>query len=251
MSCEIWQSELDRYLDGELPEEQQRSLRRHLDGCTACAREALDRVQLKRSITGAGRRYQPSAEFRARITQQVSSRPKKRSWSFGWMPVAAAAVLIFAFSLVVHTHMENERRRIVIAEVADLHASNLASANPVDVVSTDKHTVKPWFQGKLPFTFDLPELGGTQFELLGGRMVFLEQEPAAHLLYSVRKHKVSVLISQDRGALSRLGEGAATSNAFHVETFDKQGLRYIVVSDAAAEDVHALAELFRRGAPKS
>jgi anti-sigma factor RsiW len=244
MSCELWQGKIDAYVDGELAQDEDRAFRQHMASCTACSQDALGRLELKRAVHSAGKRYQPSNDFRARMAAQVSPK-KKRSWGFSWAPIAVAAVFILAFAVVVHTHMSNERRRIVLAEVADLHASNLASVNPVDVVSTDKHTVKPWFQGKLPFTFDLPELGGTQFELLGGRMVFLEQEPAAHLLYSVRKHKVSVLISQDRGVLSRLGDGASSSNAFHEETFDKQGLRYVVVSDAAAEDVHALAELFR------
>ncbi len=246
MSCETWRNELDRYLDGELPEEQLRSLRQHLDSCAACGPEALGRLQLKRAVGSAGRRYRPSVEFRQRIARQISPERKRPSWNFGWMPIAAAVALMLLFAALVFTHMQNERRRIMIAEVADLHASTLGSASPLDVVSTDKHTVKPWFQGKLPFTFDVPEVNGTQFELLGGRMVFLEQEPAAHLLYSVRKHKLSVLISQDRGALSRLGNHTAISNAFHVETWSRQGLRYIIISDAGAEDVHALAELLRR-----
>lgn len=248
MSCEIWQNELDRYLDGELPEEQQRSLRQHLDGCPACAREALGRVQLKRSVAMAGRRYQPSAEFRAHIAKQAGQRPVSTGWSWvlDWRPrLAAVLVVLIAFGISVF-HVRGMQRQQVVREIVDLHTSNLAGANPVDVVSTDKHTVKPWFQGKLPFTFDLPELAGTQFELLGGRMVFVQQEPTALLVYGVRKHKVSVMISMDHDGLEKLGSGQTSAESFHLETWSQRGLRYTVISDAAGEDVHALAELFRK-----
>ncbi len=247
MSCEIWQNELDRYLDGELPEEQQRSLRQHLDGCPACAREALGRVQLKRAVATAGRQYQPSAEFRARIARQAGQRPASSwAWMLGWQPrLAAVLVVLIAFGISI-LHVRAMQRQQVLREIVDLHSSNLASANPVDVVSSDKHTVKPWFQGKLPFTFDLPELGGTDFVLDGGRMVFIQQEPAALLVYGVRKHKVSVLVSMDRDGLEKLGSDQTSLQSFHLETWSQRGLRYVVISDAAAEDVHALAELFRK-----
>ena len=76
--------------------------------------------------------------------------------------------------------------------MADLHVSDLASANPYDVVSSDRHTVKPWFQGKIPFAFNLPEFAGTEFTLLGGRLVYLHQQPAAQLVVGVGKHRISV-----------------------------------------------------------
>ena len=86
----------------------------------------------------------------------------------------------------------------VFSEIADLHVATLASSSPVDVISTDRHTVKPWFQGKIPFAFDLPELQNSEFSLLGGRMTYLDQTPGAHLIYDVRKHHISVFVFQER-----------------------------------------------------
>jgi|SRR5438445_13863468 len=63
---------------------------------------------------------------------------------------------------------------------------------------TDRHTVKPWFQGKIPFAFDLPELQNSEFSLLGGRMTYLDQTPGAHLIYDARKHHISVFVFQER-----------------------------------------------------
>ncbi len=119
----------------------------------------------------------------------------------------------------------------------------MASANPVDVISTDRHTVKPWFQGKIPFTFTLPELQGSEFTLLGGRVTYLGQMPGAHLIYSVRKHQISVFMFQDRDIKGGFGDdaGARTRRSFAVETWAQDGLRYFVMGDANAADIQALA----------
>ena len=135
----------------------------------------------------------------------------------------------------------------VVAELTDLHVSTLASANPVDVISTDRHTVKPWFQGKLPFTFGLPELQSTEFHLIGGRMAYIAQGPGAQLLFAVRKHQVSAFVFQERESFAGLGAAPKTPHnlAFNLETWTDRGLRYVVISDASATDVHALATVLR------
>ena len=246
MTCELWETKVDAYVDGELAQEEQRAFREHLASCAACSQEALGRMELKREVHAAGKRYQPSDAFRARMARQVAA-PRPRMALAWWRPAlaAAVAVVLLAFGISI-LHVRGMQKQQVMREIADLHASNLASANPVDVVSTDKHTVKPWFQGKLPFAVDLPELSGTQFELIGGRMVFVEQEPAALLVYGIRKHKVSVIVSLDRDGLEKLGSTETSVNSFHLETWSHGGLRYIVISDTSTQDVHALAELFRK-----
>jgi anti-sigma factor RsiW len=124
----------------------------------------------------------------------------------------------------------------------DLHVATLASTNPVDVVSTDRHTVKPWFQGKLPFAFNLPELQNSAFKLLGGKLVYYNHSPGAQLLYDLRKHQLSVFILQDQQ-----GEGVSTSRqkGFSVETWSEAGLRYTVIGDTGPADVHDLSSLLR------
>ena len=167
MACEPWQSQLDAYLDGELPSESMRALDAHLRTCPACTADALARVQLKRAIKTAGTRFTPSVEFRDQIQKKIAAK-RPRMWSFGWAVAAALVILLMAGSLVRYFEKQNLRQQHLYSELADLHVSTLASANPVDVVSSDRHTVKPWFQGKIPFTFNLPELQNTDFILLGG-----------------------------------------------------------------------------------
>jgi len=135
----------------------------------------------------------------------------------------------------------------IFSEIADLHVATLASSSPVDVLSTDRHTVKPWFQGKIPFAFNLPELQNTDFTLVGGRMTYLEQTPGAQLIYDVRKHHISVFIFPDGALRANLdGESISRKNLpFNMETWSQGGLRYFVIGDASAADLDNLAKLFR------
>jgi len=241
-----WTEKLDTYLDGELSASEMRAVQEHVRGCSSCAADILSRVQMKRAVQAAAtKRFRPSAEFRQRVRAQIAPR-------LGFMPVriwAIAAALLIIVSLVLLSGRERKMaRQQVFSEIADLHVSALASANPVDVVSTDRHTVKPWFQGKLPFTFNLPELQNSEFILVGGRITYAEQSPGAELIYQIRKHQISVFIFQERAFEPVAGGEARRQSSFNVESWSQNGLRYFVIGDASAQDIHNLAEFLRQAA---
>jgi anti-sigma factor RsiW len=247
MGCEQWRDNFDSYVDGELDAAEANALRTHLRECAACAAEVLERVQMKRSVEIAGKRYAPSAEFRSRIAKSVAAKPRRRaSWYWKILAAPAVAVIILTVAVNLFVGRENARRLRVYSELADLHVSALASVTPVDVLSTDRHTVKPWFQGKIPFSFNLPELQGSEFTLLGGRVTYLAQTPGAHLIYQVRKHEISVFIFQDRGEeMARLGSGPMHALSFNLQNWSQNGLRYFVVGDVSAEDIETLSRLLK------
>jgi anti-sigma factor RsiW len=248
MACEQWQAQLDSYLDNELSAEAMRSLDAHLRTCPACTADALSRVQFKRSIkTAAGGRFVPSAEFRAKIQKSIAAKPRW-NWNFGWkLATAALALVLFAGAVTSYVGKQNLERQQFYTELADLHVATLGSANPVDVISTDRHTVKPWFQGKIPFAFNLPELQDSGFSLLGGRMTYLDQTPGAHLIYEVRKHRISVFVFQERSLPARLDNNFLSPKElqFNMETWSQGGLRYFVIGDASAPDIDSLAKLLK------
>ncbi len=201
---------------------------------------------MKRAIQAAGKRFTPSAEFRKRMQQSMAPK-RQRSFRLGWM-LAAAAVVILAVGTFTSSYLGTRSGRDqVFSEIADLHVATLASSSPVDVISTDRHTVKPWFQGKIPFAFNLPELQNSEFSLLGGRMTYLEQTPGAHLVYDVRKHHISVFVFQERSLPARLDENSLSPKKlpFNMETWSQGGLRYFVIGDASAADIDSLAKLFK------
>src|SRR5437870_4798728 len=139
MACETWKEKLDTYLDGELPEEEMRGWNAHLQICVSCSADALARLQMKRSIQAAGKRFTPTADFRRRMQQSIAPKPK-RNFHLAWIS-AAAVVAMFMVGVMISNN--TVARNHVYSEIADLHVTTLASASPVDVISTDRHTVKP------------------------------------------------------------------------------------------------------------
>jgi len=164
-----------------------------------------------------------------------------------WLTAATVvALLVIASIAAAYFGQRRMEREQTFSELADLHVATLASGNPVDVVSTDRHTVKPWFQGKIPFTFNLPELQNSEFSLLGGRVTYLGQTPGAHLIYQIRKHQISVFIFPDRD-LKGLNSAPTVQrrDSFEVESWSQDSLRYFVIGDASAEDIRDLAKRLR------
>lgn len=248
MACEDWAEKFDTYLDGELPSEEARALDAHLRACSRCAAEALRRIQLKRAVQEAGQRFTPDPAFRARMQKKFAApAPSPARWR--WLPAfatAAVAVLVIASAFVLTTHRNRLAERQLISELVDQHVATLASSSPVDVISSDRHTVKPWFQGKIPFTFNLPELQGSPFVLIGGRVTYLDQSPGAELIFRVRQHQISVFIFQERGLSdARVNQAMKSALSFEVRSWDQNGLRYFVVGDASPQDLDKLSEMLK------
>lgn len=253
MSCEVCHDRLDAYLDSELASNEMAKLESHLRGSAVCAADALGRMQVKRATQLAGKRYTPSPEFRRKVMAQIQARPL-RPWA--WMRVpqfaAAAAAIVLAVLLWNHNAQTRERQQ-ALAQLADIHVATLASPNAVDVVSTDRHNVKPWFQGKLPFSFNLPELQGTPFTLAGGRVAYFEHAPAAQILFQYQQHRISVFIMQETPEIEReLGNaGLVRQLSFNFEYWDSGGLCYVAVGDAEAANIGKLVTLLKQAGAKS
>jgi anti-sigma factor RsiW len=201
--------------------------RSHVRGCARCANALLEELELKRAIAAAGRAFRPPDALRARIRRDLERR-RARIWPL----VAAAAIVVLVISAIALAPRRDH-------ELVDLHVTLLASANPVDVVSTDRHTVKPWFEGRLPFSLTFPELANTPFRLLGGRVVYWHQQPAAYLLLGKGAHRLSLFVL--RGDTPPLLEGRS---GFHTRTWREGGLVYVAVSDLSDDDLQTLERIW-------
>jgi anti-sigma factor RsiW len=263
MNCSVWRNQIDAYVDAELPPSDRDRFLTHAEGCAACAAMTVAAIESKSAIRRAGHYYTASPELRTRVFALVNNKsltndravPARRKQGMSseawprltsarwprWALVAAALLLV-----AVGLSMVNLRQQTnALAELVDLHVADLASANPVEVVSTDRHTVKPWFQGKIPFTFDLPELQGSAFTLLGGRLAYFHQEPGAELLFRYQRHFISVFIFRQTPQLALPAPFADESSSFRVRTWTQGGLRYVVVGDANAAIIEQLSDLLR------
>lgn len=244
MQCDSATEMLGAYLDGELSLENAAAIQDHLRTCARCSGQAAETARLQRALHRTRRHFAPSTEFRQRVQRQIT-RGNRRTWLMPWLPVAVGLVVAI---LIVVLGVGHGRTADSVAEMADLHINALASTNQVDVVSSDRHTVKPWFQGKIPFTFNLPDFSGTDFTLIGGRLVYFHQQPGAQLLVSLRQHKISVLIFQQAQDLNLGFRNSASIDArtsFGMETWHSQTLRFVLVSDADPSAIDGLARLLR------
>jgi anti-sigma factor RsiW len=253
MSCVDWQNRLEAYVDAELSPHDMDDFRRHAAGCTECASAALALIETKSALRRAGHRYVATPELRARIlasaekpTAPLHTQPSKVLPWPKWALTAAAAVLL-AGGLFLFAG--RSQRPSSLAEFADLHVTDLASSNPVEVVSTDRHTVKPWFQGRIPFTFDLPDLQGSPFALTGGRVAYFHQEPGAHLIFTHQRHVISAFIFRDTPQLAITQSSFSDrGTSFNLQTWTQDGLRYVLVSDVNADTLQQLAVLLQKRA---
>jgi anti-sigma factor RsiW len=251
MSCVDWQNRLEAYVDAELSPHDMDDFRAHAAACNDCASAALALMEAKSALRRAGHRYVATPELRARIlssaekpTAPPHTQPGKiLAWP-KWALTAAAAVLLAAGLFLF---VNRSQRPSTLAEFADLHVTDLASSNPVEVVSTDRHTVKPWFQGRIPFTFDLPDLQGSPFTLTGGRVAYFHQEPGAQLIFTHQRHVISAFIFRDTPQLA-IAESSFSDHgtSFNLQTWTKNGLRYVLVSDVNADTLQQLAVLLQQ-----
>jgi len=244
MNCDLLQDKFDAFVDMELSPAEAREFEEHLRTCPACSAEALARQRLKSQTRLAGQRFEPSAELERRIFPVTA--PKQVRWN--WLPAMAALAAALLLVLGGLTWRQKTLERQLVSQLVDQHVATMASANPVDVVSTDAHTVKPWFQGKVPFSVDIPDLHETQFTLLGGRLAYFQQSPAAQLIFAVRQHRISVFVFREVGETAALGEHAAPIRkaGFQTESWTEDGIRYFAISDVNPQDVRELCDLLRR-----
>lgn len=250
MSCIDWQNRLEAYVDAELPPHEMEAFRAHAAACLDCASAALALIEAKRALHRAGQRYSASSALRARVLAPATSETVHMAVphrDFVFRPrwaMAAAALVLLAAGLFFFSNRYQQPNSL--GEFADLHVATLASANPVEVVSTDRHTVKPWFQGRIPFTFDLPELQGSPFTLTGGRIAYFHQEPGAHLIFAYQRHFISAFIFRDTPQLAiTQASFSDRGTSFNLETWTQDGLRYVLVSDVNAATLQQLATLLQ------
>jgi anti-sigma factor RsiW len=233
---------LSAFIDGELTAGEQETMQQHLSGCHACGIRVLSATRLKTATARAGRRFVAPPEALVRLTAQLHGEPRRTERidfirRTAWASLAAAMVL--AVSLIGWRQLHETNN--LAAELLDQHLATLSSAATPQVISTDRHTVKPWFQGRLPFSFNLPDAQALPPDtiLKGADLTYLKGQPAALLLFTIHKHEVSVFLTQRFGGPS-LTALPSTRSGFTIHAATTHDLRIVAVSDVNPADLDAL-----------
>lgn len=237
MMCEL-QEEVALYVDDELDSAAQQQVADHLrPGCPDCSMAMIQQTEWKEAIRVAGRRFVAPLELHAAICRDLR-RHQPPAWMMGrWGFVFASLVLLTAVGVVFCPNLKPDP---MIGVLVDQHVTALASTHPVDVIPDNRHTVKPWFQA---FTFNMPELAGSAFTLMGGKVVYAGGNPGTELLYEVRSHKISIFIFQSRNPKANAVSNRGLS--FTVNNWIEGELQFHMVTDASQEEAGKLIAMFQ------
>ena len=246
MNCELAQSALHGYFDGELDAVRAAEFERHLETCAEC-RAALDQMEsLRTRLQDSSLREHASPELRSRIRRELDLPAGRgvavRSWRRPvWRAVfatAAAAAMLAIFFVVVP--MKRDAARIE-ASLLDAEVRSLQTGHLIDVESTDKHTVKPWFEGKLDFVPPVEDFADRGFPLVGGRLDVVDGRNAAVLVYGRRKHFINLFVWRDAAGANAAAEGSA--RGYQWTMWRSHDMRFCLVSDVPADDLRQLKSL--------
>ena len=234
MSCAELDRDLDAFVDRELAADADAAFRAHLRTCRRCSDRVGQRQDLSRLVRSLPY-YEAPLPVRARAARAAARLTLVRRFS----AVAAAAALMLAagagaFTLVART------ARLQAARVVDAHVAALASGHVFEVRSTDQHTVKPWFQGKLDYSPPVTDLESIGFALVGGRVERLDGRPVAALVYQRKLHIVTVFVTPAR-ATAWPRPGAYTIRGFHVRRWTADDMEFWAVSDLNEAELGELA----------
>lgn len=239
MSCP-WRDKVSLYVDKELDATAQQQFSAHLEGCSDCTAAINGQMELKKALRIAGRSFNAPPELHGSVYRSIHPpRSVNMLWKWAMAPLCLLLLGVIGYLLIPRSQGDPMMARLV-----DQHVTNLASDHPVDVISEDRHTVKPWFQGKLPFTFNLPEVAGSGFKLDGARIAYAGQSPGAELWYEAGAHKISVFVFQAHTPREKAGASHALS--FNVTRWEEGGLAYYLVTDASMEEAGKLVEMFKQ-----
>lgn len=239
MSCELLEK-VALYADDELDPAAREKMAAHLHACPDCTAVLAAHLDLKKAVRVAGKQFSAPPELHAAVFKQVRQRAGVSPWwKWGLAPVTVVLLAALAYLL-----WPGAKPDPMIAGLVDQHVTTLASTTMVDVVSTDRHTVKPWFQGRLPFTFNLPELEGSPYTLVGGKMAYVQQTPGAELVYQAGRHRVSIFIFPARDKETR-APAWNQELSFTVSSWSSDGRQCYLVTDASKDEVGRLATMFQ------
>jgi mycothiol system anti-sigma-R factor len=249
VACELSQSVLHGYLDGELDAARSSEFERHLETCRECASTLEAQESLRASLQRAQLREAAPAALRAKIR---SSLPDAQPATSGrshrglqWIAVAAGIVVVMFVSWrMILPRQPYMTAGIGIEQVLDAHLRSLQPGHLTDVTSTDQHTVKPWFDGRLNFAPPVSDFSAEGFPLEGGRLDILNSQTVAALVYGRRKHLINVFVwpAEQRDSTFRTG----VTRGYNWIEWRRGGMEFCAISDVAPADLRQLAELLSR-----
>jgi anti-sigma factor RsiW len=244
MTCEEAEVLLYALIDGELDAGHARDVENHVAGCPRCAAALRDYREMSKAIAKAGARYTAPPLLRRRIEAalpQPVATPNRRAVLRGF--AMGSAVSAMAATGIVAIVLRNDDMERIQSEVVSAHLRSLQAGHLTDVISTDQHTVKPWFNGKLDVSPPVIDLTAQGFTLVGGRLDYVDARPIGAVIYKRRAHVINLFVAQTANT-QRHAAKITTLQGFNIRSWSDRGLNYWAVSDVAADELAEFGEKF-------
>ena len=250
MSHENLRAQLDAYLDGELASVEAGDFEAHLAGCAECTRDRDDRLALRAAIRAAAPVFPASDALRERVRQGLRAREAEsagarrampRPWS--WLALAASLALVALGGWGLG--LRSGATESVSDEVLRSHIRSLMPGHLTDVLSSDQHTVKPWFNGVLDYSPPVYDFAGRGYPLVGGRLDYVGGRPVAALVYGRRRHLISLLV-WPAGRTAAAPSTPRFSQGYHLLRWATPAYTYWAVSDLGIAELKDFTQLVRQ-----
>jgi anti-sigma factor RsiW len=246
MNCAEYELLLHALIDGELDAGHSRDVETHVATCPGCAAKLKAFRAMREAMAGADLKFAAPATLRDRIEAALPSpsaqiiaprqffQASRRSF-FGGLVMGSALSTAIAATLVVGVFRSDQNRQVA-DEVVSAHIRSLQAGHLMDVETSDQHTVKPWFDGRVDVAPPVIDLTAQGFTLLGGRLDYVAGEPVASVVYQRRKHVINLFVAQ-RLAAKHAGAINETIQGYNVRHWSEAGLDFWAVSDLAGDEL--------------
>jgi anti-sigma factor RsiW len=257
MTCDEAKILLHALIDGELDAGHAREVEAHIATCPSCAAELAAYRQMREAMGKANLRYTAPASLRQRIEAALPKATPKPAPS-NVTPLASRRSVLRGFAMgsalsalaatgLVAVVLRNDDQQLIESEIVSAHLRSLQPGHLIDVVSTDQHTVKPWFNGKLDVSPPVIDLTAQGFTLIGGRLDYVDARAIGAVVYKRRAHVINLFVAQTSSTARRPAR-IETVQGFNIRRWSDRGLNYWAVSDIGADELAEFGEKFEAAA---
>jgi len=243
MNCHEIHPLLHAYVDSELDLMPSLEVDRHLKTCANCSAMKRSLESLRANLRNSDLAYRAPNALRARISETVAAtteeKPQRTSRPWVWQLLTLGALGFAVFTLMFQPSGISGQDRLADEAISD-HVRSLMPGHLMDVVSTDQHTVKPWFNGRIDFAPEVKDLAAQGFPLVGGRLDYLDNQTVAALIYHRNKHTINAFVWPAKTAATTTIQ---ERRGYTVINRDVNGLHYCIVSDLNAKELQEFGNL--------
>jgi anti-sigma factor RsiW len=248
MTCAEAEILLHALLDDELDAGHAHDVEAHVASCPRCAAELRAYREMRRAMPAAQLRFAAPMSLRHRIERALppaSPRVSSRRSVLKGFAMGTALSAAMAASLVIAVIRTDQDQR-VLGDVFSAHVRSLQADHLTDVQTSDQHTVKPWFNGKVDVAPPVVDLTAQGFTLIGGRLDFIDGRAVASIVYRRRAHVINLFVIQEAASADH-GAKLETMQGFNIQRWSAQGLEFFAISDINAEELREFVEKFEAG----